>query len=57
MCMYELHFVPERNSFWNYVKGTLGKDHKIFEGRGGGDFCQLHDVFSFIKAVLDFLGG
>ena len=56
MCMYELHFVPERNSFWNYVKGTLGKDHKIFEG-GGGDFCQLHDVFSFIKAVLDFLGG
>ena len=24
---------------------------------GGGVFCQLHDVFSSIKPVLDFFGG
>ena len=53
---YEIHFVPERNPFWIYVKGTLGTDHQILR-RGGGSFCQLHDVFSFIKAVLDFFGG
>ena len=54
---YEIHFVPERNPFWIYVKGTLGTDHQILRRGGGGSFCQLHDVFSFIKAVLDFFGG
>ena len=26
-------------------------------GEGWEDFCQLHDVFSSIKAVLDYWGG
>ena len=32
---YEIHFLPGRNSFWNYVKGILGTEHKIFDV--GGD--------------------
>ena len=48
------NFVPERNPFWNNVKGILRTDHQIFDPGGGGVFCQLHDVFSSIKPMLDF---
>ena len=55
---HEIHFIPERNPFWNNAKGTLGTDQQIFDAGGGGRvFCQLYDVFSFIKPVLDFFGG
>ena len=54
---HEIHFIPERNPFWNNAKGTLGTDQQIFDAGGGRVFCQLYDVFSFIKPVLDFFGG
>ena len=46
---YEIHFVPGRNSFWNYVKGILGTEHKIFDV--GGDWGKSLFFFSFFFSL------
>ena len=44
--MYEINFVLERNSYWNYVKGTLIRD-------GSLDFLvEANHNFLFLGADL-----
>ena len=52
---YEIHFVPERNPFWIYVKGTLGTDHQILR-RGGGLFANCTMFFLSLRLCSIFSG-
>ena len=54
---YEIHFVPERNPLWIYVKGTLGTDHQILrKGGGGGLFANCMMFFLSLRLCSIFSG-